>query len=163
MATPMSNSNRGKKRKVSLKEAVRMIVDSDNESEDVVASDVYDSNELETEDEWTDDDAVADEPEPMLSTSRLRKRTHIRTDTPPDSWTGDTSLYSASSASFKPADKVGPRNIPDSITEHSKSSDFFSLLWTDDVWNILVTVPRNPGLGCFLTRKPGFKGLKLLT
>lgn len=62
MATPMSNSNRGKKRKVSLKEAVRMIVDSDNESEDVVASDVYDSNELETEDEWTDDDAVADEP-----------------------------------------------------------------------------------------------------
>lgn len=47
---------RAKKRTISLQDAVRMLVESDNESEDVITSNAYDSNELETENEWNEDD-----------------------------------------------------------------------------------------------------------
>lgn len=56
MATSKDRNMRAKKRTISLQDAVRMLVESDNESEDVITSNAYDSNELETENEWNEDD-----------------------------------------------------------------------------------------------------------
>lgn len=51
----MDRNMRAEKRTISLRDAVRMLVESDNESEDVITSNAYDSNELETENEWNED------------------------------------------------------------------------------------------------------------
>lgn len=51
MATSKDRNMRAEKRTISLQDAVRMLVESDNESEDVITSNAYDSNELETENE----------------------------------------------------------------------------------------------------------------
>lgn len=121
MATSKDRNMRAEKRTISLQDAVRMLVESDNESEDVITSNAYDSNELETENENERNEDDTDDCggkqariDVVNDFTKNQERANIY------SIPVYASLCSAGSAALNPANKVGPRNIPDSIAEDSK-------------------------------------------
>lgn len=54
-----------------------------------------------------------------------------------DDWSKQL-LFSSIDAVFKPNETVGLKNIPDSFDANSKPSDFLSLFWTDELWELFV-------------------------
>lgn len=137
----MDRNMRAEKRTISLRDPVRMLVESDIMKAKMllqVMRMIRMNLKLKMNGMKTPTIAVVSKPESMSSTTSPRKITnyiYIRY----QSIAVYRPTLSAGPAALKSANKVGPGNIPDSIGEDSKPSDFLSLLWTDDVWNLLVT------------------------
>jgi len=48
------------------------------------------------------------------------------------------SAFRAADAEFRPATNIGPNNMPDALDEHSTPNDFLSLLWTEELWQLIA-------------------------
>ena len=64
------------------------------------------------------------------------RRAAVGTHDPPPGWSRNTASFTE--RVFTPNETPGPKNIPNSIDAESTPLDFFSLFWTDEIWNLLV-------------------------